>query len=94
MNGTIVNNNREFDCGIYVPTESIPAGSMKEYTITFNRIFTQQPAVVASVLGTYNPVTEVSPCNVSYIGADRFLVRIYNNYSSALTPKVCWIASL
>ena len=93
MRGLVI-KDMEFDCGMYEASESIPAGSMKEYIIAFNKTFTQQPIVVANTVGTFNPATELSPCNVSYISTNTFRVRIYNYYSSALTPKICWMASL
>lgn len=93
MDGLIV-KDIDFDCGIYEATESIATNTDKEYTISFNRIFSTSPVVVANVLGSFYPTTEVSPCNIKSISTTSFKVLVHNSFAYALTPKITWMASL
>lgn len=92
-NGIKVPNMDILDYGRYVPSESIPSNSYKEYTISFNKSFDTAPLVVASVQGPFVPYTEVTGPNVSYVDASGFKVRVANRYSTSLTPaSINWIA--
>ena len=92
-NGVKIPNMDNIDYGRYVPSESIPSNSYKEYTISFNKAFDTAPLVVASVQGPFVPYTEVTGPNVSYVDASGFKVRVANRYSTALTPTyINWIA--
>lgn len=78
--------------GLYVPTESVPANSYKDYRIFYGKVYSTPPVVVANCRQAFTPVTEMTGPNIVSIGIDSFTVRYKSSYNSPLTPETTWIA--
>lgn len=72
---------------------TVPAGSYRDATFTFNKPFSGTPTVITNIIGTadnvYRGNVTISVTNRTATG---FMARVYNASSAELSIAFCWAA--